>query len=132
MGTAMRFLLDTHALLWWWTNAPELSPRVRELIQDETNEVLVSAASAWEIATKHRLQKLDIGREAVARFNDLVNLDGFIHLPVSYLHALHAGSMDGEHRDPFDRMLAAQSLLERVPLVTKDRVFESMKVAMIW
>ena len=120
MGTAMRFLLDTHALLWWWTNAPELSPRVRELIQDETNEVLVSAASAWEIATKHRLQKLDIGREAVARFNDLVNLDGFIHLPVSYLHALHAGSMDGEHRDPFDRMLIAQAQMEGMSLVSVD------------
>jgi PIN domain nuclease of toxin-antitoxin system len=128
----MRLLLDTHTLLWWWTNSPELSPRVRELIEDEANEVLVSAASAWEIATKHRLGKLEIGREAIARFNELVNLDGFIHLPVSYLHALHAGSMDGEHRDPFDRMLAAQSLLEGIPLLSRDRVFESMKVPIIW
>ena len=128
----MRLLLDTHTLLWWWTNSPEMSTRVRELIQDETNEVLVSAASAWEIATKHRLGKLEIGREAVARFNELVDLDGFIHLPVNYLHALHAGSMDGEHRDPFDRMLAAQSLLEGIPLLSRDRVFESMKVPIIW
>jgi PIN domain nuclease of toxin-antitoxin system len=109
-----------------------MSPRVRELIQDESNEVLVSAASAWEIATKHRLGKLEIGREAVARFDELVNLDGFSHLPVNYLHALHAGSMDGEHRDPFDRMLAAQSLLEGIPILSRDRVFESMKVPIIW
>ena len=128
----MRLLLDTHTLLWWWTDSPELSTRVRELIEDEANEVLVSAASAGEIATTHRLGKLEIGREAVARFNELINLDGFIHLPVSYLHALHAGSMDGEHRDPFDRMLAAQSLLEGIPLLSRDRVFESMKVPIIW
>jgi len=128
----MRLLLDTHTLLWWWTNSPELSPRVRELIQDESNEVLVSAASAWEIATKHRLGKLEMGREAVARFDELVNLDGFSHLPVNYLHALHAGSMNGKHRDPFDRMLAAQSLLEGIPLLSRYRVFESMKVPIIW
>ena len=128
----MRLLLDTHTLLWWWTNSPELSPRVRELIEDEENEVLVSAASAWEIATKHRLGKLEIGREAVSRFDELINLDGFIHLPVGYLHALHAGAIDGEHPDPFDRMLAAQSILEGVPLLSRDRVFERMKVPVIW
>ena len=132
MGSSMRLLLDTHTLLWWWTNSPELSPRVRELIEDDVNEVLVSAASAWEISTKHRLGKLEIGREAVARFNELVSLDGFIHLPITYLHALYASSMEDEHRDPFDRMLASQSLLEGIPLLSRDRTFESMKVPIIW
>lgn len=128
----MKLLLDTHALLWWWTDDPELSPRVRQLIQDDANEILVSAASAWEIATKHRLGKLAIGRDAVVRFDELVKLDGFGHLPVHYFHALYAGNMATEHRDPFDRMFAAQSLLENVPLVTRDTVFQTMNVVTLW
>lgn len=128
----MKYILDTHALLWWWTDDPALSPRARELIQDEANEFLVSAASAWEIATKYRLGKLDIGRDAVARFDELVTLDGFSHLPVSYLHALRAGGLLNDHRDPFDRMLAAQSLIEGVPLVTRDTAFDALGTATIW
>lgn len=128
----MRVLLDTHALLWWWTDAPELSPKAKELIQNESNEILVSAASAWEIATKYRLGKLDIGREAVERFDELVRLDGFSHLPVSYLHALKAGAFPSDHRDPFDRMLAAQSRLEGLPLITRDAAFSEMKISVIW
>ncbi|MCF7968418.1 MAG: type II toxin-antitoxin system VapC family toxin [Methylococcaceae bacterium] len=128
----MKYIFDTHALLWWWTDDPALSPRVRDLISDETNEFLVSAASAWEIATKYRLGKLDIGRDAVARFDELVTLDGFSHLPVSYLHALRAGGLLSEHRDPFDRMLAAQSLIEGVPLVTRDSAFDALGTATVW
>lgn len=128
----MKYIFDTHALLWWWTDDPALSPRVRDLISDETNEFLVSAASAWEIATKYRLGKLDIGRDAVARFDELVTLDGFSHLPVSYLHALRVGGLLSEHRDPFDRMLAAQSLIEGVPLVTRDSAFDALGTATVW
>lgn len=128
----MKYLLDTHALLWWWTDDPALSLRVRELIQDESNAFRVSAASAWEIATQYRLGKLDIGRDAVARFDELVTLDGFIHLPVSYLHALRAGGLPSEHRDPFDRMLAAQSLIENTPLVTCDKAFDALGTATVW
>lgn len=128
----MKYLFDTHALLWWWTDDPALPPRVRELIQDDANEFLVSAASAWEIATKYRLGKLDVGRDAVARFNELVTLDGFSHLPVSYLHALKAGGLLSEHRDPFDRMLAAQSLIEGVPLITRDMAFDALGTTTLW
>jgi PIN domain nuclease of toxin-antitoxin system len=128
----MKYIFDTHALLWWWTDDPALSAQVRELIQDEANEFLVSAASAWEISTKYRLGKLDIGRDAVARFDELVTLDGFGHLPVSDLHALRAGGLLSEHRDPFDRMLAAQSLIEGVPLVTRDTAFDALGTATIW
>lgn len=128
----MKYILDTHALLWWWTDDPALSPRVRDLIYDETNEFLVSAASAWEIATKYRLGKLEIGHEAVARFDELVTLDGFSHLAVSYLHALRAGGLLSEHRDPFDRMLAAQSLIENVPLISCDKAFGVLRTETIW
>ncbi|MEW5781229.1 MAG: type II toxin-antitoxin system VapC family toxin [Pseudomonadota bacterium] len=128
----MRYLLDTHTLLWWMTDDPRLSSRARELIADERNGILVSAASAWEISTKYRLGKLPIAEAAIPRFNELVEADGFEHLPVTYLHALRAGSFRIEHRDPFDRMLAAQSALEAAPLMTCDPVFAAFGVNTVW
>lgn len=128
----MRFLLDTHTLLWWMTDDPQLSSPVRALIADERNDILVSAASAWEISTKHRLGKLPIGALAIPRFNELIAADGFEHLPVTFLHALRAGSFSHAHRDPFDRMLAAQSMLEGAPLVTRDPVFAAFGVEVVW
>ena len=128
----MTYLLDTHALLWWWTDDPQLSLVARACIQNEANTILVSAASAWEIATKHRLGKLSLAGEAVARFNELVELDAFQHLPVTYLHALRAGGQAAEHRDPFDRMLAAQSELEGVPLISCDTAVTAFRVQTVW
>ncbi len=128
----MKYLLDTHALLWWWTDDPQLSATARACIQDEANVILVSAASAWEIATKHRLGKLAQAGEAVARFNELIELDAFQHLPVSYLHALRAGALAAEHRDPFDRLLAAQSELEGVPLISCDPAFAALGARVLW
>ena len=128
----MKYLLDTHALLWWWTDDSQLSATARACIQDETNIILISAASAWEIATKHRLGKLSQAGEAISRFNELVELDAFQHLPVSYLHALRACGLTTNHRDPFDRVLAAQSELEGAPLITCDSAFTAFRVQTIW
>jgi PIN domain nuclease of toxin-antitoxin system len=128
----MRYLLDTHALLWWWTDDPHLSAHARNLISDQGNNILISAASAWEIATKHRLGKLSIGRQAIAQFNELIGLDNFEHLPITYLHALRAGSYAADHRDPFDRMLAAQSALENLPLITCDSAFATFGNQVVW
>lgn len=128
----MRYLLDTHTLLWWWTNDKQLSSLARELIAVENHKIMVSAASAWEIATKFRLGKLATAGEAVTRFNELVAADSFEHLPVGYLHALKAGSYVVDHRDPFDRMLAAQSEIERLPLLTCDPAFAQFKTQTIW
>jgi len=128
----VKLLLDTHALLWWFTDAPELSGKVREAIADERNRILVSAASAWELATKHRLGKLEQAAEALFRFKELIAADGFEHLPVSYLHAIKAGSYASGHRDPFDRILAAQSGLEAATLVTCDPVFQGFAVEVLW
>jgi PIN domain nuclease of toxin-antitoxin system len=128
----MRILLDTHAFLWWVTDDPRLSAAARAAIGDDMNDVLVSAASAWEIATKHRLGKLGEAAGVVARFGELVAADGFEHLPVSYLHALKAGRYPNAHRDPFDRMLAAQSALEGVPLVTRDPAFDDFGIQTLW
>jgi PIN domain nuclease of toxin-antitoxin system len=128
----MRVLLDTHALLWWFTDDDRLSTTARDTIGDDANDVLVSAASAWEIATKQRLGKLDEVPQAADRFAELVAADGFAHLPITYLHSLRAGGYEVAHRDPFDRMLAAQSELERVTLVTKDPMFLLFGVETLW
>lgn len=119
----MKVLLDTHCLLWWFCDDARLSRKARDLVLNMENEVLVSAASAWEIATKYRLGKLDEAAEAVARFDELVRADGFTHLAISQAHALKAGSYASAHRDPFDRMLAAQAEIEGAPLLTCDSVF---------
>jgi PIN domain nuclease of toxin-antitoxin system len=128
----VRLLLDTHAFLWWVTDDPQLSDMARAAITDTDNEVLVSAVSAWEMATKHRLGKLGSAAGAVSGFAELVAADGFTHLPVTYRHALLAGSYSHAHRDPFDRMLAAQSALEAVPLVTRDQAFAAFDVETLW
>jgi len=128
----VKILLDTHAFLWWATDDPRLSATARAAIGDEANNVLISAACAWEIATKHRLGKLGEAAGAVARFGELVAADGFEHLSVTYLHALRAGSYPSMHRDPFDRMLASQSELEGLPLVTRDPAFEDFGTKTLW
>lgn len=128
----MRVLLDTHALLWWFTDDDRLSSTARSVIADETNEVLASAASAWEIATKQRLGKLTGIPDVTDRYAELVAADGFLHLPVTHRHSLRAGGYPYPHRDPFDRMLAAQSELEALTLVTQDPVFPQFAVTTLW
>jgi PIN domain nuclease of toxin-antitoxin system len=128
----MRLLLDTPAHLWWLTDDPRLAEAARQAIADRDNEIHVSAASAWEIATKQRIGKLDGVPDAATRYGELVEADGFRHLPISHLHALRAGSWPIAHRDPFDRMLAAQSALERLPLVTPDPAFGLFEVETLW
>lgn len=128
----MRALLDTHVLLWWFTDDARLSAAARATIADEANEIFVSAASAWEIATKVRLGKLESVPEAAVRFVELVDADGFAHLPMTHLHALRAGAYAHPHRDPFDRMLAAQSEIESLVLVTRDPAFASFDTRTLW
>ena len=109
----MKLLLDTHALLWWWTDDKQLSKAAREAILDEDNTVLVSAASVWEISTKFRLGKLPIAEPAIGQFHQLIEADGFENLAMTWQHSLLAEGYMCAHRDPFDRMLAAQSEIEK-------------------
>ncbi len=132
MGRLLILLLDTHALLWWWIKDTRLSMRAQKAIADENNTVLVSAASAWEIATKYRIGKLPDAKNAVSDFAKLINEDGFSHLAVAYQHALMAGGFDHDHRDPFDRILAAQAIVEGAYLVTCDKLIKQFKPKCYW
>ena len=128
----MRLLIDTHTLLWWLDGDRRLPIRVRRLIGDEANEVLVSAASVWEITTKARAGKLP-GAVAVARdVPGCVRDQGFIPLPITLAHAQRAGSLPGPHRDPFDRMLAAQCQMEGLPIASADDAFDPYGVIRHW
>jgi PIN domain nuclease of toxin-antitoxin system len=128
----MRFLLDTHTLLWCFNDSRSLSPRARRLIQDGSNEILVSAVSGWEIATKVRLGKLPTGEELVDQLDRYLAQLGCDTLPISLDHAVRAGRLPGEHRDPFDRMLIAQAQMENLSIISNDRIFDEYHVPRVW
>ena len=128
----MKLLLDTHAFLWWVTDDEALSGAARTAIADESNIIFVSAATAWEIATKVRLGKLDQAAGACDRFTELIAADGFSLMPIEACHALKAGSYRVPHRDPFDRMLAAQSAIEGIQLLTRDPAFKQFDTDVYW
>ena len=128
----MRALLDTHAFLWWLADSGRLSKTARRAIADDTNEIAVSAASAWEIATKVRIGKLP-GAEVLARdIAGHIARQGFEELAVSVTDAERAGHLPGPHRDPFDRMLIAQALAHDLAMVSIDPVFDRYGVARLW
>jgi PIN domain nuclease of toxin-antitoxin system len=116
----MRLLLDTHALLWWLEDSVELSADARDRIADGSNEVVVSAASAWEMAIKQATGKLRVPDDLVAALEASV----LATLPITFDHALRAGSLPPHHQDPFDRMLIAQAMIEGLTIVTRDPHFE--------
>lgn len=128
----MRLLLDTHAFLWWLAGDIRLSKRVRALIASDDHEVFVSAASAWEIATKHRLGKLPGASAIVDDLGAAVASQSFVPLSISLAHAQRAGTLPGEHRDPFDRMLIAQSHAEALTLVSNEKLFDGLGVTRLW
>ncbi len=127
----MRLLLDTHALLWWATSNPGLSRKARKAIADDATDVFVSAASAWEIATKVRIGKLEWPGTA-GTVNAYVLGQGFRALPISLVHAELAGQLPIAHRDPFDRMLIAQAQTEDMWLVSNEAAFDATGVRRYW
>ena len=128
----MRLLLDTHALLWWLAGDRQLSRRAKLAIASQDNEIFVSAASAWEVATKHRLGKLPHAGPLAVDFALEMRRQGFLELPISWRHAQAAGALPGPHRDPFDRILVAQALHEGMNLISRDGQLDAYAVTRIW
>jgi PIN domain nuclease of toxin-antitoxin system len=128
----VRLLLDTHTLLWWLDGDRRLSRRARTAIADEDNTILVSAASAWELATKARLGKLPGAIDVATDVAGCLASQGFVDLPITVHHAQRAGGLRIDHRDPFDRMLIAQAQMEDLPSVTNETLFDGFGVSRIW
>ena len=125
-------LLDTHTLLCWLLDSPELGAKARAAIGQGEQRVLVSAACAWEIATKWRLGKLPEAGDIVHNLGQYLRKERFEALPITVDHALAAGQLPGPHRDPFDRMLMAQARIEGATVATMDPVFRDYGAAVIW
>lgn len=113
----MRILLDTHILLWWLADDELLSEGARSVIADASNEIVVSAATAWEVVIKQVLGKLTFDGDLQQEIEE----QGFTRLPINFEHALQISSLPAIHRDPFDRMLVAQARVEKLQLLTVDR-----------
>jgi PIN domain nuclease of toxin-antitoxin system len=128
----VRLLLDTHAFLWWLAGENALSPAARKAIGEGKNTIFVSAASAWEIATKYRIGKLPGVASIVGDLGAVIDDQGFTELPISLYHAQVAGALPGVHRDPFDRILVAQALLEKLLLVSNEQQFDAFGVSRLW
>ncbi len=128
----MRVLLDTHALLWAVLSPKSLSRRASSAIANPSNEIVVSAASAWEIATKVRLGKLKGAEALEGDFLAVIDAAGYSLLSIDASSALRAGRLASQHRDPFDRVLAAQSLAEDIPIISTDAQLDSFGVRRLW
>lgn len=132
LGSSVRILLDTHALLWALLEPHLLSTRARGLLKNRRHEIFVSAATAWEISTKFRLGKLPDAAEVATNYLEVTRILGVQHLAVTPLHGLTAGNFQHQHKDPFDRMLAAQSLHESLTLLSKDEALHQFPIPVVW
>lgn len=128
----MRLLLDTHTLIWWMTEDTRLSKSANALIEQKNNAPVASVASAWEIATKVRLGRLPTAAHLAQNFVTDLTREGIEILPISATHGILAGSLPGPHKDPFDRMLLAQALIENVAIVSNDKALDGYHVKRIW
>ena len=127
----MRLLLDTSALIWWANDSPQLTLPARHGIRT-AEAVFVSAITAMELSTKLRIGKLPDAQLLVEQFDIRCANEGFALLPLSHRHGLHAGSIKAVHRDPFDRMLAAQAILDDLLLVSSDTAFDALGARRLW
>jgi PIN domain nuclease of toxin-antitoxin system len=128
----LRFLLDTHTLIWWMIDDPLLSGNARAVIEGSGNLPFASAVSAWEIATKVRLGRLPAAADLVQWFVADLRAREIEILAVSAEHGIRAGLLPGPHKDPFDRMLIAQAQAEDVPIISNDRALDGYGVPRIW
>jgi len=128
----MKLALDSHAFFWWVVDHPRLTPGARAAIEDPANEIYISAAVAWEMATKVRIGKWHRARAIAENFDAALVRSKFLSLAITLQHARVAGFLPGRHGDPFDRILAAQSQIEAMPLITADPAFKAFGMKVIW
>ncbi|MBW4593267.1 MAG: type II toxin-antitoxin system VapC family toxin [Brasilonema angustatum HA4187-MV1] len=127
----MSYFIDTHILLWWLFDDPKLDTTCRDIIRNPDHRIIVSSASAWEIATKYRIGKLPEAKQLVEQYSQILHQAKFIELAITSAHALRAGSLPIAHRDPFDRMIMAQAELESLPVITYDAAFQTGLIQII-
>jgi PIN domain nuclease of toxin-antitoxin system len=123
-------LLDTHAFLWWCEDSPELSPKARKAIVN--NDCFVSMASFWEIATKLSLGKLRLPSAIERYLPEQVSLNGFETLEINFRQIAAITALPWHHHDPFDRLLAAQALEEKISIISRDAVLDAYGLKRIW
>lgn len=128
----MRILLDTHSFLWFIAGDERLSAMARALMENPDNELALSVASVWEMAIKHSLGKLPVARPFADIIPAQITANGIQVLPISVAHAAHVALLPFHHRDPFDRLLIAQSMLERLPLLSADPAFDAYNIQRLW
>ncbi len=124
----MKFLLDTHVLLWWLSDHQSLTAKAAVAIKDGENVIFVSAVTAWEISIKRALGKL----KAPAELEEVLESNSFQQLPISIRHGVVAGNLPRHHDDPFDRMLIAQAQTEQLTIITHDIRMEQYGVSILW
>jgi PIN domain nuclease of toxin-antitoxin system len=128
----MRLLLDTHSFLWFIGGTSELSDLAKSLIQDSDNDVLLSIASLWEIAIKVSLEKLSLGKSFGELIPQQIAENSIRLLNISIAHTVAVTTLPFHHRDPFDRLLIAQAMVEKIPIVSRDRVFDAYEIERLW
>ena len=128
----MNYLLDTHTFMWWDSNASMLSPTVLNAISDEKNQVFVSLVSIWEITIKNQIGKLSLRDDIANIFKQQEEKNGFKLLKIELPHVLKVGELPLHHRDPFDRMLIAQAMVEGFTLLSKDENIRRYPVTVVW
>ncbi len=128
----MKALLDTHVFLWWITDDPQLPSHVRGIIANGNNELFFSAASCWEIAIKAELGRIKLPHKPDVFISEQLIANAVQGLPIQLSHALHVFNLPSHHRDPFDRIIVAQSQLEKLPVITSDKLIAKYRVEIIW
>lgn len=128
----MDYLIDTHVALWWWANDSQLSKAAKILLQDSENTIFFSSVSAYEILLKHRLGKLLIPQPLINDILAEVKTEGWSQRSLTVEAASMAAQFEQDHRDPFDRMLAAQSITSKMPLISVDAELDPFGVKRVW
>lgn len=128
----MRYLLDTHAFLWFVLDDKRISTAAKSIIEDSKNTIYFSAASAWEMAIKTKLARLEIIGDFESFIIDQLSTNSFVPLPITISHSLYTERLPQIHNDPFDRIIIAQSKLENLALISKDNKIRKYKIDMFW